>query len=63
MYQEKSSKLFLSRFPSQSLFAPLLCIGHCPLAGKENNFHSGTRCHVVGLCDGYFELAFLNLDS
>lgn len=51
MYQEKSSKLFLSRFPLQSPFAPCLWIGHCPLSGgKENTFPSGTRCHIPERC-------------
>lgn len=50
MYQEKSRKLFLSCFPSQSLFSPLLCIGHWPLfMEKGNNFHGGTQCRVTGL--------------
>lgn len=49
MYQENARQLFLSHFPSQSLFSPFLCIGHSPLMEKEINFHSGTQCHVTGL--------------
>lgn len=51
MYQEKSSKLFLSRFPLQSPFAPCLWIGHCPLSGgRENTFPSGTQCRAPEPC-------------
>lgn len=50
MYQENSRQLFLSHFPSQSLFSPLLFIGRWPLfMEKESNFHSGTQWHVAGL--------------
>lgn len=52
MYQEKSSKLFLSFSFAVTVCPSSVCRSPSSFfVGKENNFHSGTRCCVAELCD------------
>lgn len=59
MYQEKSSKLFLSCFPLQWLFAPLLPVGHSPLLWGREIIFTVELDAVVELRGCFFELAFV----